>query len=71
MKNLDVFIVSDSSGETALTIAQTAMAQFPGVHPVYQRFPFIQTESILHSILNLAQKKASHHFSHPSHPKIE
>lgn len=57
MKDLDVFIVSDSSGETALTIAQTAMAQFPGVHPVYQRFPFIQTESILHSILNLAQKK--------------
>ncbi|KRM59412.1 pyruvate, water dikinase regulatory protein [Secundilactobacillus malefermentans] len=56
MKDLDVFIVSDSSGETALTIAQTAMAQFPNVHPKFQRFPFIQTESILQGILNLAKK---------------
>lgn len=54
MAPIDIFIISDSSGETALTIAQTAVAQFPDTAVKYQRFPFIQTDSILSGILNLA-----------------
>ncbi len=54
---IEIFLISDSSGETALTVAQTAVAQFPDLQVKYQRFPFIQTESILGGILNLAAKK--------------
>lgn len=54
---IEIFIISDSSGETALTVAQTAVAQFPDLQVKYQRFPFIQTESILEGILKLAAKK--------------
>ena len=54
MAPIDIFIISDSSGETALTIAQTAVAQFLDNPVKYQRFPFIQTDSILSGILNLA-----------------
>lgn len=54
---IEIFIISDSSGETALTVAQTAVAQFPDLNVKYQRFPFIQTESILKGILDLAKKK--------------
>ncbi|MTV81250.1 pyruvate, water dikinase regulatory protein [Secundilactobacillus folii] len=53
---IEIFIISDSSGETALTVAQTAVAQFPDLKVKYQRFPFIQTESILGGILKLAAK---------------
>lgn len=54
---IELFIISDSSGETALNVAQTAVSQFPDLTVKYQRFPFIQTESILSGILNLAAKK--------------
>lgn len=53
---IEIFLISDSSGETALTVAQTAVAQFPDLKVKYQRFPFIQTASILSGILNLAAK---------------
>lgn len=55
--DIDIFIISDSSGETALTVAQTAVAQFPDIQVKYQRFPFIQTESILAGILKMAARK--------------
>ncbi|QMU07567.1 pyruvate, water dikinase regulatory protein [Levilactobacillus suantsaii] len=57
MAPITIFIISDSSGETALTVAQTAVSQFPAVHATYQRFPFIQTDSILGGILSLAKKQ--------------
>ena len=57
MPQITIFVISDSSGETALTVAQTATSQFPDVKVSYQRFPFIQTHSILDSILNLAEKQ--------------
>jgi len=57
MPQINIFIVSDSSGETALTVAQTAISQFPTIKASYQRFPFIQTDSILDGILNLAKKQ--------------
>lgn len=57
MSAITIFIISDSSGETALTVAQTAVSQFPAIEASYQRFPFIQTNSILEGILNLANKQ--------------
>lgn len=57
MPKMSIFIISDSSGQTALTVAQTAVSQFPDANVNYQRFPFIQTDSILEGILNLADKQ--------------
>ncbi|MEJ6400692.1 pyruvate, water dikinase regulatory protein [Nicoliella lavandulae] len=54
MKKLNVFIISDSSGETAFSVARIAISQFPDVSVTYQRFPFIQTKSILAGILKMA-----------------
>ncbi|MBW1605518.1 pyruvate, water dikinase regulatory protein [Lactobacillus sp. Sy-1] len=54
MKNINVFIISDSSGETAFSVARIAVSQFPDVKVNYQRFPFIQTKSILTGILKMA-----------------
>lgn len=55
MKTENVFIISDSSGATAQTIAQTAVSQFPNLKAKMRRFPFIQTDSILRGILKLAK----------------
>ncbi len=57
MKAQIIFIISDSSGATAQTLAQTATSQFPDIKAEIRRFPFIQTESILKGILNLAKTK--------------
>ncbi|UQS86535.1 kinase/pyrophosphorylase [Nicoliella spurrieriana] len=54
MKKLNVYIISDSSGETAFSVARIAVSQFPDVDVNYQRFPFIQTKSILTGILKMA-----------------
>ncbi len=54
MKTQTIFIISDSSGATAQTLAQTAASQFPNLKTEIRRFPFIQTESILKGILKLA-----------------
>ena len=59
MKNLNLFIISDSSGETALTIARTAVSQFNQIKPNYQRFPFIKTHSILRGILKDAAENSA------------
>ncbi|MBY7147495.1 kinase/pyrophosphorylase, partial [Levilactobacillus brevis] len=45
MQQMTIFVISDSSGETALTVAQTAVSQYPTIQVSYQRFPFIQTDS--------------------------
>lgn len=59
MKTQIIFIISDSSGATAQTLAQTATSQFPDIKAEIRRFPFIQTESILKGILNLAKTKSA------------
>lgn len=69
---IEIFLISDSSGETALTVAQTAVAQFPDLKVKYQRFPFIQTASILSGILNLAAKNnAVLYYTLVTHPLSE
>lgn len=55
MKTQNVFIISDSSGATAQTVAQTVVSQFPNLKAEIRRFPFIQTDSILKGILNIAK----------------
>ncbi|GAF35362.1 ATP/GTP-binding protein [Lentilactobacillus farraginis DSM 18382 = JCM 14108] len=57
MKTQNIFIISDSSGATAQTLAQTTASQFPNIKAEIRRFPFIQTSSILKGILNLALTK--------------
>ncbi|MCY9806786.1 kinase/pyrophosphorylase [Lentilactobacillus senioris] len=54
--NPTFFIISDSSGATSQTIAQTAASQFPNLTPQLKRFPFVQTKSILTGILKLAKE---------------
>ncbi|WP_109249018.1 pyruvate, water dikinase regulatory protein [Lentilactobacillus kefiri] len=54
MQTQNVFIISDSSGATAQTVAQTALSQFPDIKGEIRRFPFIQTDSILRGILKIA-----------------
>ncbi|MDT6980509.1 pyruvate, water dikinase regulatory protein [Levilactobacillus zymae] len=70
MSPITIFVISDSSGETALTVAQTAVSQFPSVHVSYQRFPFIQTDSILEGILNLAKKQKAMLFHTLVNPQL-
>lgn len=70
MQQITIFVISDSSGETALTVAQTAVSQYPAVQASYQRFPFIQTDSILDGILNLAKKQRAMIFHTLVSPKL-
>ncbi|USS92773.1 kinase/pyrophosphorylase [Fructilactobacillus ixorae] len=52
----NVFVISDSSGQTGTTIAKTAAAQFPEAHANISQYPFIQTKAILTGILKLAKE---------------
>ncbi|GAY73084.1 ATP/GTP-binding protein [Lentilactobacillus kosonis] len=52
----NIYIISDSSGGTAQTIAQTAASQFQNLTTEIRRFPFVQTESMLAGILKLAKQ---------------
>lgn len=70
MQQMTIFVISDSSGETALTVAQTAVSQYPTIQVSYQRFPFIQTDSILDGILNLAKKQRAMIFHTLVSPKL-
>ncbi len=53
---LNLFIVSDSVGDTALQLAHAVAAQFPRLTPRYRRYPFIQNEEKLTEALNDAKK---------------
>ena len=52
----NVFVISDSSGQTGTTIAKTAAAQFPEARANISQYPFIRTKSILSGILKLAKE---------------
>ncbi|ETO40880.1 ATP-, GTP-binding protein [Fructilactobacillus florum 8D] len=55
--NYNIFIISDSSGQTGTNIAKTAIAQFPNAHAHLKQYPFIRTKSILTGILKLASEQ--------------
>lgn len=54
---MNVFAISDSSGETAMQVAKTSGAQFGNAEINYERYPFITTESMLLGILKIASQK--------------
>ncbi|USS86595.1 kinase/pyrophosphorylase [Fructilactobacillus cliffordii] len=52
----NVFVISDSSGQTGTALAKTAAAQFPEAYANISQYPFIRTKSILTGILKLAKE---------------
>lgn len=54
---INIFIISDSLGETAFNLAQAASVQFPNTDFNFSKFPLIRTKSILQGILNKAQRE--------------
>lgn len=56
MKKLRVFVVSDSVGETGDQVAKAIISQFrPSFEAtIIRRFPHIQTEELIHKIVQLA-----------------
>ena len=54
-KKVHVFIVSDATGLTAQRVITAALVQFPEVHPIYNRFPNIQTKDQIETILEEAE----------------
>ena len=54
--NVKIYVVSDSIGATALSLAQAVTVQFPKTKFEIKRFPFITTVSILQGILNSANR---------------
>lgn len=54
--NVKIYVVSDSIGATALSLAQAVTVQFPKTKFEIKRFPFITTISILQGILNSAKR---------------
>ena len=56
-QELNLYIMSDSVGETGLRLAQAVAAQFPNFEAHYVRFPFIHTEEKIYSALDEAKKE--------------
>ncbi len=56
-QKLDVFVLSDGVGETALRVARAAFAQFPEMDTTYTKYPFIKKDNQLENILNLAKER--------------
>lgn len=54
--NVKIYVISDSLGTTALSLAQAVTVQFPQTKFEIKRFPFITTVSILQGILNSAKR---------------
>lgn len=61
MKKIEVFIISDSVGETGELVAKAALSQFrPNNEEVsIRRFPFTRTERNLRKIIALAEAKGA------------
>ncbi|WP_258007274.1 pyruvate, water dikinase regulatory protein [Staphylococcus sp. 17KM0847] len=59
-KQLTIFIVSDSLGETAQRMTHAVMGQFPNLEQIeIKKFPFINNEEDLYRILELAVTKGA------------
>lgn len=52
MKELNIFLVSDSSGETVLTVANSALAQFQGIKINKFLWPMMRTEAELDKLFD-------------------
>lgn len=57
MQTLNIFVVSDSSGETAISTLQTAISQFPKIKVKIKRFPFTTSKERLLTILETAKEQ--------------
>ena len=56
-QELNLYIMSDSVGETGLRLAQAVAAQFPEFEAHYVRFPFIHTKEKIYSAIDEAKKE--------------
>nr|WP_321315089.1 pyruvate, water dikinase regulatory protein [uncultured Ligilactobacillus sp.] len=56
-KNIKLYVMSDSIGATAMSLAQAVTVQFPDTKFQVKRFPFITTTSILKGILASAKRE--------------
>lgn len=56
-QELNLYIISDSVGETGLKLAQAVGAQFEGLNAHYYRFPFVHTEKKLMKTLDQAKEE--------------
>lgn len=56
LKNITIYIVSDSVGDTALKLSQATMAQFPDLSVNYIKYPFCNDEKKINDIVNDAAK---------------
>ncbi|WP_412990235.1 pyruvate, water dikinase regulatory protein [Pediococcus siamensis] len=65
-----VFIISDSVGETASSVARAAAAQFPNENFEFDRYPFTQTTSLLDGILKRAHRQKAVVFSTFVNPEL-
>ena len=52
MKEINIFLVSDSSGETVLTVANSALAQFGNVLVNKFLWPMVRTEAEMEKLLD-------------------
>ncbi|KRL13103.1 pyruvate, water dikinase regulatory protein [Schleiferilactobacillus perolens] len=53
-KKLNLYVLSDSIGETSFKLAQAVMAQFPNVETTYNRYPFIRNEKQINEVVQRA-----------------
>lgn len=53
-KVVNIYVISDSIGATAMSLVQAVTVQFPHTKFNVKRFPFITTSSILQGVLNTA-----------------
>lgn len=58
-KALDVYILSDSLGETAQYVARAAASQFPSQEVTYKHIPYVEDISYLKSVLEQIEPKKS------------
>ncbi len=66
----NVFIISDSVGDTGDQVARAAAAQFLEAHLRFSCYPFTQTISLLDSILKKAEREKAMIFSTFVDPKL-
>ncbi|WP_129044980.1 pyruvate, water dikinase regulatory protein [Companilactobacillus metriopterae] len=56
-KQANIFVISDSAGETADSVAHAALAQFTNLEVNYTKYPFVTTKEKIDAILASAKEK--------------
>jgi hypothetical protein len=54
-KEVEVFIISDSTGMTAEMVIGAVLVQFEEINPVFKKYPYIQTKEQIETVLGRAQ----------------